>query len=115
MPRYECDCCGACCQGHLIVEAYELDVLREPRLLESDPRCAERSVEDVLEDLADEDRCLILAANRPCSLLSADCRCTIYPTRPNGCVAMQAGSEECQYARGAAGLLPLNPIEEERP
>ena len=32
MPHYECDRCGACCAGHLIVEAYHVDVLREPRL-----------------------------------------------------------------------------------
>jgi hypothetical protein len=36
MPRYECDQCGACCKGHLIVEAYALDVLREPHLAAAD-------------------------------------------------------------------------------
>ena len=38
MPNYECDKCGACCRGNLLVEAYELDVLREPRLIESGDR-----------------------------------------------------------------------------
>ena len=36
MPAYECDGCGACCEGHLLVEADLLDLLREPRLLEAD-------------------------------------------------------------------------------
>ena len=117
MRDFECDCCGACCQGHLIVEAYELDLLREPRLLTADPYYAGRSLEDALQILADDSRCLSIAANRPCPLLGADCHCTIYPTRPNTCVAMEAGSDECQYAREAAGLEPLQPIEakEERP
>jgi Fe-S-cluster containining protein len=44
-----------------------------------------------------------------CPLLGADNLCTIYPSRPNCCVAMQAGSDQCQLARGMAGLPPLQP------
>jgi Fe-S-cluster containining protein len=110
MPvRYECDQCGACCQGHLIVEAELLDFLREPRLTESDPCYAELSPAEVRPLLEDDSRCLVIACGKPCKFLGDDQRCTIYPTRPNGCVAMEAGDEQCQRARCAAGLLPLEP------
>jgi hypothetical protein len=31
----------------------------------------------------------------------------IYPTRPNACVAMQAGEEQCEQARIEMGLQKL--------
>ena len=101
--KYECDLCGACCQGALIVEAYYLDVLREPRILEADV-CGRQTS---LDELSDEDKCIVLAANNPCRFLDSDHRCTIYPTRPNVCVAMEAGDEQCQEARIKMGLPPL--------
>lgn len=107
--RYECDRCGACCQGTLIVEAFCLDVLREPRILDADVRGCRPTV----EDLADETRCIVLACNRPCRFLSTDGRCTIYPTRPNVCVDMQAGDEQCQEARRLRALPPLQPLNRE--
>jgi Fe-S-cluster containining protein len=36
--------------------------------------------------------------------------CGIYPTRPNCCVAMQAGGNQCQESRRMVGLEPLQPI-----
>jgi len=113
MAKYECDCCGACCKGHLIVEADELDLLREPRLIESDPHYAPKSHSRALAELqGDMGKALVIAcgSERPCKFLGADDRCTIYPTRPNDCVAMQAGDEQCQMSREAAGLPPLMPI-----
>ena len=116
MNGYECDECGACCQGHLIVEADELDLLREPRLVQADPYWRGSSYEDVLSALGDEmGKCIVLAAARPCSFLTPENRCGIYPTRPNECVAMPAGDEQCQLARQAAGLLPLEPVDESNP
>ncbi len=109
MPHYECDCCGACCEGHLIVEADQLDLLREPRLADADPHYRGKPVAEVLALLDDPGRCLVLAAARPCAFLDANNRCSIYPTHPNDCVAMQAGDEQCQMARQAAGLPPLLP------
>jgi len=88
----------------LIVEADYLDVLREPRILAADitGRCV------TLDELAaDDGRCVLLAANRPCRFLSPDGRCTIYPTRPNVCVGMEAGDEQCQEARNRLGLPML--------
>jgi Fe-S-cluster containining protein len=110
MTHYECDCCGACCQGHLIIEVYELDVLREPRLIEADPHYAGRSIAHVMTKLEEDGTCVILSAGKPCKFLNASNRCSIYPTRPNDCVAMQAGDEQCQKARRAARLPPLRPI-----
>lgn len=108
MDRYECDQCGACCRGSLLVEVYDLDVQREPRLASADvSRANLASVEAVMADLnVDADRCLIIAGgkDRPCCFLGDDNRCTIYPTRPNVCVAMAAGSDQCQLAREAIGL-----------
>lgn len=109
MPTYECDKCGACCKGHLIVEAYEIDAIREPRLLTADVGTwtAGKTPEEILSRLDSEFTCLVIAANKPCKFLGHDNLCTIYPTRPNCCVGMEAGSEECQRAREAEGLPPL--------
>ena len=104
-PLYECDRCGACCRGTLIVEAYYLDALRDPRILDAD--VSGRSL--TIDELSDDDRCVVLAANRPCQFLGGDGLCTIYPTRPNACVAMEAGDEQCQEARSQLGLSPLQP------
>lgn len=111
MLRYECDCCGACCRGHLIVEADALDLLREPQLAEADPYYRGQPIEAVLAMLDEPGRCLVLAASRACIFLDGTNRCSIHPTRPNDCVAMQPGDEQCQYARAAAGLTPLLPSE----
>jgi len=101
--RYECDCCGACCRGTLIVEAFYLDALREPRILEADVT----GRKPTLDDLDDECRCVLLAAGLPCRFLGMNGRCVIYPTRPNTCVGFEAGDEQCQEARSQLGLPPL--------
>ncbi len=114
--KYECDKCGACCR-QLIVEADELDVLREPRLIDADRHYAGKSVDEVIDELqSDVGKAIIIACGtaRPCPFLDADNKCTIYPTRPNVCVAMQAGDEQCQAARQAEGLEPLAPSEQPR-
>ncbi len=110
--HYRCDCCGACCQGTLIVEADYLDVLREPALLDADIGGRRLTIEELAED---DGRCILLAAGQACQFLSADGRCTIYPTRPNVCVGMQAGDEQCQEARSRQGLPPLEPVQSTQP
>jgi Fe-S-cluster containining protein len=102
--EYRCDHCGACCE-ELIVEVNELDVLREPRLTLADPRTSDRNPEDVIEELRDEAKCLVIAGPYKCRFRSEQCH--IYNVRPNVCVAMQAGDDECQRARRMAGLPPL--------
>lgn len=112
MNRFTCDQCGACCQGTLIVEADEIDLLREPRLAQGDPHYASLTPTEVLEKLTgDYGTALILACgqDRPCHFLGTDAKCTIYPTRPNACVGMQAGDDQCQQARLELGLEKLLP------
>lgn len=113
MTQYECDQCGACCQGHLIVEVYELDVLREPRLAANSLSSAthDTNSQDLMAALDQEGTCLVIACGdeHPCPFLGIDKLCGVYPTRPNACVAMPAGDEQCQSARRAARLPPLEP------
>ena len=111
MQRFECDKCGACCKGVLIVEADDLDVMREPRLIGGDPECCDNSVEQMVSEIQQEGKAILLACGSPCAFLGADNHCLIYPTRPNCCVGMQAGDEQCQDARAAVGLAPLLPLE----
>jgi len=106
--RYVCDQCGACCKGHLIVEVEELDILREPRLIDADQHHRGKSVETMLAQYS-QGLAVILAITKPCPFLAED-QCSIYPTRPNCCVGMQAGDEQCQEAREAEGLPPLLPM-----
>jgi Fe-S-cluster containining protein len=110
MAEYMCDCCGACCQGHLIVEAYDIDLIREPQLASADLSRTDWSAARVMADLQQDGRCLVIAGGRACPFLDRHCLCSIYPTRPNVCVAMEAGDEECQMARSQAGLAPLEAI-----
>lgn len=100
----ECGRCGSCCRGTLIVEADWLDALREPRLLGADVTGRQPTIDDLFND---ETRCIILAANAPCKFLGDDNLCTIYSTRPNDCVGMPAGDEQCLEARRACGLGSL--------
>ncbi len=115
MERYDCDQCGSCCNGHLLVEAYELDALREPRLLSAEVRVSmqELLAQDLMCELENEGRCLVISGgpDKPCKFLDSDNRCAIYPTRPNVCVGMLPGDRQCQEARSAEGLSPLKPAE----
>jgi Fe-S-cluster containining protein len=114
MAKYECDKCGACCRGNLLVEVYDLDVWREPRLADAHISLWTREMtkEALMHELEEEGRCLIIAAAPyACAFLRDDNTCEIYPTRPNVCVGMQAGDEQCQQCRGADGVAELAPVE----
>ena len=120
---YLCDHCGACCR-HLIVEIAPVDVAREPKLVDAAKpfRAPLPSSVPYDDDHAEEyarvgplvpgfEWGAMLAPSRfpdmACPLLGDDNLCTIYPTRPTCCVAMQAGSDQCRNARESAGLPPL--------
>ena len=107
--KYVCDFCGACCKGHLMVECDDLDVLREPRLIDVDQHHRGKSVEQMVYEIQTERKAVMLAMGKPCAFL-AENKCSIYPTRPNCCVGLQAGDEQCQECRTAEGLPPLLPI-----
>ena len=109
--KYVCDNCGACCKGHLIVECEDLDILREPRLIEADRHHHGKTVEQMLDAYANG-MAVIIAIAKPCPFLAED-KCSIYPTRPNCCVALQAGDEQCQESREAEGLPRLLPVQDQ--
>ena len=89
-------------------------MVREPRLKDADHHYQDQRIDKVLEMLEDGMRAVTLACGQACPFLSAEKTCSIYPTRPNDCVAMQAGDEQCQQARAAAGLSPLLSLEEQQ-
>lgn len=115
---YECDQCGACCKA-LIIEVDELDLVREPRIMQHTTpfRVPPGHVllndnDEPLEPLIpgwQAGALLACGKNKPCPMLDGE-RCSIYPTRPNVCVAFRAGSEQCQDARQSMGLSELLPI-----
>ena len=109
-PQYECDCCGACCQGHLLVEVFDIDVIREPHLASADRHRPTGRTYDELMQYFEEGKCLVIAGGSECKFLTETFKCAIHPTRPNVCVGMEAGDEQCQYAREQAGHAPLEPI-----
>jgi Fe-S-cluster containining protein len=87
------------------VEADWLDCVREPRIL---------AISTLrLDDLRDESRCVLLwdRQQQRCPFIefSAEQKsaCTIYPTRPNDCVACEPGGPKCQQARLLAGRAVL--------
>lgn len=92
----KCKQCGECCK-RLIIEIEHLDLLREPRL-----SCAElMDGHGRIKFESDLEKQYLLACGKtkPCPFLK-DNKCEIYPTRPNVCVAMEAGGEQCREARG---------------
>jgi hypothetical protein len=106
---YECDQCGACCKGTVIVEADFVDVRRELRLIQLQVG----SYQVTPRELEEDDKVVLLACGTdlPCRFLDADNRCTIYPTRPFVCVAFEAGSKQCQEARAQLGIAPLATVQ----
>lgn len=107
--NYQCDNCGECCK-QLIVESDYLDAMREPRLYELSPDI------DRAKFRAGE-RCIVLydTETRQCPFLTPECKCGIYPTRPNECVAVEPGDAKCQQSRVMAGLPLLRDKEGELP
>lgn len=86
MEKYECDRCGACCQGHLIVEADELDVLRELRLPEADPHYAGNSASEVFEILQEDiGKAVIIGSGKRIRLRSEYYECSSLKGRRSNC------------------------------
>src|SRR4029077_7244589 len=86
---YECEVgCGACCR-HLFVYAEPLDAIREPRI------AALRKVEGVdgPEYWLNAEVDWTAEQGAPCHFIGCDNLCQIYPTRPQECVAFEAGGD----------------------
>ena len=97
--NFACDFCGACCRS-LIIEADYVDAMREPRLYEiaadidhAKFRAGQRCI--VLWS-TETHACPFLA---PASDQPGQHLCGIYATRPQCCVAVEAGDAKCQQAR----------------
>lgn len=103
---FECDKCGLCCRK-LIIEIRQIDVVREPKLLQIALPCKT----NYGEEYWDQQYILACGSSHPCKAL-VDNHCSIYPTRPNCCVGFEAGSEECQELREENGLEPLECLED---
>lgn len=108
--NFACDQCGACCQA-LIVEADEIDVRREPKLLEYLVGDRDRLRQGLVSIT------LFSAETKSCPFLCGG-RCSIYQTRPLECVAVEPGDAKCQQARWVKKLPMLadrdgNPPSEE--
>jgi Fe-S-cluster containining protein len=99
--HYECDGCGECCR-HKLVDVFEEDILREPRVDEQMSPLREPGLDGEIGYL----NC---GSGGKCFFLDGENRCGIYPTRPVVCVLFPAGSDACQEVRQAAGLPPLEP------
>ena len=95
VPTNQCKKCGCCCRN-LIIEIEHLDIIREPKLLN-----AAELLDGNVEFESDWEKQYLLACGKtkPCPFLVNNL-CTIYPTRPNVCVAMEAGGDQCKMARG---------------
>ena len=115
---YQCDRCGACCRK-LIIEIEMLDIAREPKLaLHADPFLPDPDWEpddgeeyQLIGPLVpgfEHGANLNSGPSFSCPMLSGN-EGSIYPTRPNCCVAMQAGSDQCQSARRREKLPLLEP------
>jgi Fe-S-cluster containining protein len=96
--KSKCRRCAACCR-RLILEVSGLDVLREPRWR---PFISEYKDLDYTDGESEPEEVLLLVRERPCPFLAGN-RCTIYPQRPDTCVAFQAVKDRrCRFS--------LNPI-----
>lgn len=100
-----CKNCGLCCE-HLIIEIDHVDVVREPsllpvvQLLDGGGRIEYETEFEKVYGLA-------CGSSKPCPMLGKSKRCSIYPTRPNVCVAFEAGSDQCNDLREMKGLEPV--------
>lgn len=89
-----CHRCGACCR-HLLLEADLLDAEREPLIAQRGSPLKgpdEELVGYLLNGESPHVQCVFLDGNR----------CTIYPTRPNMCVAFGPTDERCACRLPAA-------------
>lgn len=106
--NFRCDNCGACCK-QLIVEAGRIDAEREPKLYSifTGDKAKLRTGE----------HCVMLWDSKRgcCPFLNESNHCDIYHTRPNECVAVEAGDAKCQQARYMQGLPLLRDIDGNEP
>jgi Fe-S-cluster containining protein len=99
-----CADCGLCCKN-LIIEIEHVDVVREPKLL---PIVTLLDGNGRFEYDSDWEKEYSLTCGNTCKMLTEDNRCSIYPTRPNCCVAFEVGGEHCNELRLENGMEPIH-------
>ncbi len=97
----ECDGCGACCRVFPIF-ASSADAIREPLIT-----IRGRELPEHRRTPAWRYQLYPLPFLDRCQFLDQRDRCQIYETRPSVCRKFEAGSLQCNQARGHIGLLPL--------
>ncbi len=97
-----CKQCGACCR-RLIIEIEHLDVVREPRLLGA-AELYDGNGKVKFESNWEKRYLLACGESKLCPFLVNN-KCSIYPTRPNACVFMEVGGEQCRIARGEQPII----------
>jgi Fe-S-cluster containining protein len=95
-----CKDCGLCCKK-MIAEIQHIDVVREPKLLQI-ARLLDGNGK--IQYDSDWEKEYSLYCGDGCKLLTDDNRCSIYPTRPNCCVALEVGGDKCNELREIYGL-----------
>ena len=114
VPVYECAQCGACCRALELGDIHGIDILREPRLREvTTPLECEDDTEAWARPYTINGRETGWLMSE-CPLVDVDNRCEIHATRPNMCVCVRAGDEDCQEARYYGDLPPLEPKQRSR-
>jgi Fe-S-cluster containining protein len=92
-----CAKCGACCKV-FVVEAYQADAEREPRIADECVRL------DGNGTLPQEDWAWSIAVGhvQPCPFLRPDNLCDIHATKPDNCSCFEPGAAYCQEAQSLA-------------
>lgn len=109
IDSYDCDNCGACCTC-FCVPVCEEDMRAEP------------AIEAVVRNRTSLPMWdgkigtggrrfyqLMNGPESPCPFHTSDGRCAIHATKPLACSSFKPGDRLCQWARGQAGLPPLEP------
>jgi Fe-S-cluster containining protein len=90
VKQKECLRCGQCC-SRMILEVFDYDIIREPRLA---------SVCEPYKDIKNEfhlgSPCPFLIKVQKCGIEPDTYKCTIYQTRPTMCVAFQPGCKQAK-------------------
>jgi len=92
----ECKQCGSCCR-QAIVEIEHLDIVREPRLLKH-AQLMDGNGKIKYDSDWEKEYLLACGETMRCFFLKNN-RCQIYPTRPNVCVYLEPGGEQCEMYR----------------
>ena len=82
--------------GSLIVEAEELDVTREPRLIDVDPHHVGRSVDELVLEIQTEMKAVLLVYGSRCRFLGIDNGCTFNALVPTTALTCKRATNDAR-------------------